>query len=91
MSVKRLPLAMSPSGVLGRAFGVVMEALNERSYRAAIEVLAPIPFEKILEIGFGTGRFAGIPWQKSRIPRQLPCAHTERLVVLDIRAKLFVK
>jgi hypothetical protein len=31
------------------------------------------------------------PWRKSRIPRQLPCAHAERLVMLDIRAKLFVK
>ncbi len=48
---------MRPAGVLGRLFGVVMEALNEASYRAALTALAPVP-DRILEIGFGTGRFA---------------------------------
>jgi ubiquinone/menaquinone biosynthesis C-methylase UbiE len=49
---------MHPSGMAGRVFGVAMEALNERAYRAALKALAPSPSERILEIGFGTGRFA---------------------------------
>jgi ubiquinone/menaquinone biosynthesis C-methylase UbiE len=48
---------MQPSGVAGRLFGVLMEALNEPAYRAALKALAPVPEDKILEIGFGTGRF----------------------------------
>jgi ubiquinone/menaquinone biosynthesis C-methylase UbiE len=57
MSMKQQPLAMRPAGVLGRLFGVVMEILNEAAYRAALTALAPVP-DRILEIGFGTGRFA---------------------------------
>jgi ubiquinone/menaquinone biosynthesis C-methylase UbiE len=49
---------MHPAGVLGRAFGVVMETLNGPAYRAALRALAPKPDQYILEIGFGTGRFA---------------------------------
>jgi ubiquinone/menaquinone biosynthesis C-methylase UbiE len=55
--VKTQPLAMQPSGVPGRLFGVLMEALNEPAYRAALRALAPVPEDRILEIGFGTGRF----------------------------------
>jgi ubiquinone/menaquinone biosynthesis C-methylase UbiE len=58
MAVKPQPLAMHPSGVSGRLFGVIMEALNEPAYRAALKALAPLPADRILEIGFGTGRFA---------------------------------
>jgi ubiquinone/menaquinone biosynthesis C-methylase UbiE len=53
-----MPLAMHPSGVIGRVFGVLMEAINEPAYRAALKALAPLPTDRILEIGFGTGRFA---------------------------------
>ena len=49
---------MHPAGVPGRVFGVAMEALNAPAYRAALKALAPKPMERILEIGFGTGRFA---------------------------------
>jgi SAM-dependent methyltransferase len=55
---KMKPLAMHPSGVTGRVFGALMEAINEPTYRAALKALAPIPTDRILEIGFGTGRFA---------------------------------
>lgn len=41
---------------MGRIFGVLMEWLNEAAYRAAIEGLSPRPRERILEIGYGTGR-----------------------------------
>src|SRR3974390_2083435 len=49
---------MHPSGMSGRLFGVAMEALNEPAYRAALKAIAPLADENILEIGFGTGRFA---------------------------------
>lgn len=52
------PLAMNPSGMRGRAFGVLMEWLNTPSYRAALKILATRADEHILEIGFGTGKFA---------------------------------
>jgi ubiquinone/menaquinone biosynthesis C-methylase UbiE len=58
MSVKMKPLAMHPSGVMGRVFGVLMETINEPAYRAALKAVSPLPAERILEIGFGTGRFA---------------------------------
>ncbi len=49
---------MSPSGPLGRAFGVLMEWINAGSYRAALQILAAGADECVLEIGFGTGKFA---------------------------------
>lgn len=48
---------MRPSGVTGRAFGVVMEWINTRAYRTALQILCAGADERILEIGFGTGRF----------------------------------
>jgi len=51
-------LAMSPSGTLGRAFGVLMEWMNAGAYRAALQILSAGADERVLEIGFGTGRFA---------------------------------
>lgn len=47
---------MRPEGVRGRVFGWLMERINERAYRLALERLAPGAGERILEIGFGTGR-----------------------------------
>lgn len=47
---------MRPQGLAGRLFGVVMERLNEPAYRRALEELAPSRGERLLEIGFGTGR-----------------------------------
>lgn len=49
-------LAMRPAGVPGRILGMIMERANGPSYRAAIDALAPVPGERFLEIGFGTGR-----------------------------------
>ena len=54
------PLAMRPDGLVGRAFGKVMEAMNTRSYRETLEVLRPLSGEQFLEIGFGTGKFAAM-------------------------------
>lgn len=56
--MKIASLAMNPSGPLGRAFGVLMEWINTPAYRAALEILAAGANERVLEIGFGTGRFA---------------------------------
>ncbi len=53
-----LPLPMRPQGLRGRIFGVLMERLNAGAYRRALDALAPKPGERLLEIGFGTGRFA---------------------------------
>jgi ubiquinone/menaquinone biosynthesis C-methylase UbiE len=36
----------------------LMERTNVGAYRKAIEILAPTPSERFLEIGFGTGLFA---------------------------------
>jgi ubiquinone/menaquinone biosynthesis C-methylase UbiE len=55
---KTLPLPQSPSGFAGKLFGKLMEWTNTGSYRSAIDILAPAPRERFLEIGFGTGRFA---------------------------------
>lgn len=33
-----------------------MELLNERSYHAAVDTVSPQPGERLLEIGYGTGR-----------------------------------
>lgn len=53
-----LPLPQSPSGFIGTLFGKLMEWLNTNAYRKAIHTLEPARDERILEIGFGTGRFA---------------------------------
>jgi SAM-dependent methyltransferase len=57
-SSKPLPLPQSPSGFVGKLFGKLMEWTNVGAYRKAIETLAPVPNERFLEIGFGTGLFA---------------------------------
>ena len=53
-------LAMRPDGLAGRAFGKVMEVMNTTSYRETLDVLVPLPGEHVLEIGFGTGKFAAL-------------------------------
>jgi ubiquinone/menaquinone biosynthesis C-methylase UbiE len=55
---KPLPLPQSPAGFMGKLFGKLMEWTNVDAYRKAIEALAPLPHERFLELGFGTGRFA---------------------------------
>lgn len=53
---RSVPLAQRPQGFLGSLFGHVMEWMNESSYEAALRILKPVPNERFLEIGFGTGR-----------------------------------
>lgn len=55
-NASRSPLPMRPQGLAGRLFGLVMERLNRPAYRRAVEVLAPRAGERIVEVGFGTGR-----------------------------------
>jgi ubiquinone/menaquinone biosynthesis C-methylase UbiE len=57
MAKPRLPLPQRPDGLTGRLFGVVMEMMNARSYRVALNAVDLKPGERILELGFGTGRF----------------------------------
>jgi ubiquinone/menaquinone biosynthesis C-methylase UbiE len=52
------PLPQSPSGLMGKLFGKVMEWTNADAYQKALQAVAPSDNERFLEIGFGTGRFA---------------------------------
>jgi SAM-dependent methyltransferase len=47
---------MRPQGVAGRAFGVLMEAINTPAYAFALDLLEVGETSDVLEIGFGTGR-----------------------------------
>jgi SAM-dependent methyltransferase len=53
---KAAPLAMRPQGMAGKAFGVLMEAINTPAYGFALDLLALDPTSDVLEIGFGAGR-----------------------------------
>jgi SAM-dependent methyltransferase len=55
-STGKAPLAMRPQGLAGRLFGVLMEAINQPSYRSVLELLELGPNSDVLEIGFGAGR-----------------------------------
>jgi ubiquinone/menaquinone biosynthesis C-methylase UbiE len=57
---KLISLPASPSGLMGRVFGKLMELTNADAYQKALQALAPSDNERFLEIGFGTGRFAEI-------------------------------
>jgi ubiquinone/menaquinone biosynthesis C-methylase UbiE len=54
-----------PAGLAGRAMGAVMTAANRQPVECAIEVLNPMPGDRVLELGFGSGygleRLASIP------------------------------
>jgi ubiquinone/menaquinone biosynthesis C-methylase UbiE len=53
-----MKLPQSPSGCTGKLFGKVMEWTNADVYQKVLQVLTPFDNDRILEIGFGTGRFA---------------------------------
>ena len=55
-TTKAAPLPMRPQGAAGRAFGVLMEAMNAPAYADALALLTLSPTDDVLEIGFGTGR-----------------------------------
>ncbi len=55
---KLMHLPANPSGLVGRAFGKLMELTNADAYSKTLQALIPIDSERFLEIGFGTGRFA---------------------------------
>lgn len=73
---------MKPSGTLGRAFGVLMEWINTRSYWAALQILSAGHDEHILEIGFGTGRFAELVLDSNSGVRVAGVDPTETMVNL---------
>ncbi|ASG23959.1 class I SAM-dependent methyltransferase [Nitrospirillum viridazoti] len=45
-----------PTGVLGHLLGLVMNRLNARPNRVAVEALAPRPGDTVLELGCGPGQ-----------------------------------
>lgn len=61
----------APRGVLGRWVGRLMAVKNAAMNRMAVEVLGPEPEDRVLEIGFGTGRTLG--WIAERVPRARIC------------------
>lgn len=44
-----------PQGVRGRLMGHVMKLINARPYKLAVSALAPVPSDRILELGCGPG------------------------------------
>lgn len=56
--MSEFPQPMRPHGVVGVAFGALMEQLSAANYRWVVEHLAPAKPKTYLEIGFGTGRLA---------------------------------
>ena len=44
-----------PTGFSGRIAGALLLRVNARIYRAAVDLLAPGPGERVLEVGFGPG------------------------------------
>ncbi len=53
-----MKLPQSPSGFTGKLFGKLMEWTNADIYQKVLQALTPFDNDRILEIGFGTGRFA---------------------------------
>ncbi|WP_456771834.1 class I SAM-dependent methyltransferase [Bradyrhizobium sp. USDA 4369] len=56
-----------PKGVPGLLVGRFMAQINRAPYRLALEALAPLQFDQVLEIGFGPG--AGIAALAAQLPR----------------------
>lgn len=73
-------LAMTPSGTLGRVFGVIMEWINAGAYKAALEILSVDSDERILEIGFGTGKLAELLLESNSRIRVAGIDPTETMV-----------
>lgn len=45
-----------PNGLVGRALGAVMDVVNRQPTRLALDLLCPLPGERILDVGCGTGQ-----------------------------------
>ena len=58
--------AMRPHGLIGRAFGYVMELINEPAYHRVMALLDMQHADALLEIGFGTGRLLEIVARRHR-------------------------
>src|SRR5258706_14212905 len=57
---KKPPQSMQPHGLAGRVFGFFLERLSESNYRWVVDQLAVTRPRTYLEIGFGTGKLAGL-------------------------------
>lgn len=55
-----LPQAMHPHGMVGVAFGWLMDVFNREAHRYACRRLDVGPSDRILEIGFGTGKLVAM-------------------------------
>jgi ubiquinone/menaquinone biosynthesis C-methylase UbiE len=58
MAEQKIPQSMRPHGFGGRVLGWLMDVGNARAHNAALKRLAIKRTDRILEIGFGTGRLA---------------------------------
>jgi SAM-dependent methyltransferase len=69
MSFDKSPQAQHPHGVMGRLFAVLMERMNERTYRWTIDHLRDAKPESFHEIGFGTGRLLELAIRRLHVQR----------------------
>jgi hypothetical protein len=56
-----------PSGLVGKVIGSIMARETARLNDQAVNLLAPAPTDRVLEIGFGHGRTIGAPGEAGAI------------------------
>jgi len=61
--------AMRPHGIVGRLFAVLMEQMNEKTYRWSIDRLRANKPQSLYEIGFGTGRMLELAAERLGVRR----------------------
>jgi len=69
MSPDKPSQAQQPHGIMGRLFAVLMERMNERTYRWTIDRLRDAEPQSFYEIGFGTGRLLELAIQRLGVQR----------------------
>lgn len=61
------PQSMRPSGIAGRIFAALMERMNESAFQWAASHLPAKKDLRVLELGFGTGRFLELAVQSREV------------------------